>query len=132
MVIDTSVLVAIVLGEPDAEAFKVALRSADPGALTISAVTAAEAAMVVEARQGSDAARDLDALISTLSIRIEPVDSGQSVVAVEAWRRFGKGRHPAGLNLGDLFPYALARTTGEALLFKGDDFSRTDVRSALT
>lgn len=132
MVVDTSVLVAIVFGEPDAEGFKVALRSAAPGTITMTAVTAVEAAMVVEARHGADGARDLESLISTLSIRIEPVDGAQALAAKEAWRRFGKGRHPSGLNLGDLFPYALARTTGDSLLFKGDDFSRTDVRSALT
>ncbi len=132
MVVDTSVLVAIVFGEPDAEEFKAALRSSAPGSITMSAVTAVEAAMVVEARHGADGARDLEALISTLSIRIEPVDGTQAGAAQEAWRRFGKGRHAAGLNLGDLFSYALARTTGEPLLFKGEDFSRTDVRSALT
>lgn len=98
----------------------------------MSAVTAVEAAMVVEARHGADGARDLEALISTLSIRVEAVNDAQAGVAKEAWSRFGKGRHPAGLNLGDLFPYALARTTGDSLLFKGDDFNRTDVRSALT
>lgn len=132
MVVDTSALVAIVLGEPDAESFKAALRAAPPGSLVMSPVTAVEAAMVVEARQGPDAARELDALIATLFLRIEPLDGDQSAAAIEGWRRFGKGRHPASLNLGDLFPYALARTTGEALLFKGDDFARTDVRSALT
>lgn len=132
MVIDTSVLVAIVFGETEADAFKVVLRSAPPGSLSLSAVSAVEAAMVVHARQGADAARDLEALITALSIRIEPVDTVQATSAMEAWRRFGKGRHPAGLNLGDLFSYALAQTTGKPLLFKGEDFSRTDVRSALT
>lgn len=132
MVVDTSILVAIVFGEPDAEVFKLALRSAAPGTIVMSAVTAVEAAMVVEARHGADGARDLEALISTLSIRVEAVNDAQAGVAKEAWSRFGKGRHPAGLNLGDLFPYALARTTGDSLLFKGDDFNRTDVRSALT
>lgn len=132
MVVDTSILVAVVFGEPDAEVFKLALRSAAPGTIVMSAVTAVEAAMVVEARHGADGARDLEALISTLSIRVEAVNDAQAGVAKEAWSRFGKGRHPAGLNLGDLFPYALARTTGDSLLFKGDDFNRTDVRSALT
>jgi len=130
MVVDTSALVAIVLGETDAETFLAALRgSADP--VHLSATSAVETAIVVEARQGPDAARDLALLVDGLGISVQPVDPDQVPIAVAAWRRFGKGRHPAALNLGDCFSYALARTLGEPLLFKGEDFSQTDLASVL-
>ena len=129
MVVDTSVLAAIVLGEPDAERYLAALASADDG-IHVAAVTAVEAAIVVEARQGPDAARDLDLLLRRLDAVVTACDSEQVTAAITAWRRFGKGRHPAALNLGDCFSYALARTSGEDLLFKGDDYSQTDVRAA--
>lgn len=129
MIVETSAVVAIVLGEPDAERFVDALTV--PALRLISAANLVEAGIVVEARQGPDAARDLALLLETIAIAVEPVDAEQARLAVDAWRRFGKGRHPAGLNLGDCFAYALARHRGEPLLFKGNDFAQTDVTSVL-
>lgn len=130
VVLDTSALAAVVFGEPDAEALlAVMIRSA--GDLVISAATAVEIGIVVEAKQGQEASADLRKLLATLSVRSVPVDDVQAAAAVAAWRRFGKGRHPAGLNLGDCFSYALAKTDGAALLFKGNDFAQTDIASAL-
>lgn len=130
MVVDTSVLVAIVLGESDAERYLAALLAARDG-IRLSAVTAVEAAIVIESRQGSDATRDLELLLSQLRATVAVCDEDQVAAALNGWRRFGKGRHPAALNLGDCFSYALARTVNEELLFKGDDFPQTDVRCAL-
>lgn len=96
-----------------------------------SSLAAVELGIVVEARQGAEATADLERLIAVLGVDIVPLDAQQAVVAVAAWRRFGKGRHPAGLNLGDCFAYALAKVTGSALLFKGEDFRQTDIASAL-
>ncbi|HEY2191868.1 MAG TPA: type II toxin-antitoxin system VapC family toxin [Actinomycetospora sp.] len=129
MIVETSAVVAVVLGEPDAERFVEALTV--PALRLISAANLVEAGIVVEARQGPDAARDLAYLLEEVAIDVEPVDAAQARLAVDAWRRFGKGRHPAGLNLGDCFAYALARHRGEPLLFKGNDFTQTDVASVL-
>lgn len=127
--LDTSALAAVVFGEPEAEqVLAVMVRAA--GDLTLSAATAVEAGIVIEARQGPDATRDLHVLLTRLRVTTVPVDEHQAAAAVAAWRRFGKGRHPAGLNLGDCFSYALATTSGASLLFKGDDFQRTDVAAA--
>lgn len=126
MVVDSSALVAIVLGEPDAERYIEALKSS-AGVPLLSAANAIEAAIVVEARQGTDASRDLSLLIEAAGVAIEPLTADQVPLAVDAWRRFGKGRHPAGLNLGDCFAYALARSQGTPLLFKGEDFNQTDI-----
>jgi ribonuclease VapC len=129
MVIDTSAIVAIVLGEDDGEIYLDKLRrSADP---RMSAANVIEAAMVVEARHGPEAGRDLQLLLDSAKVEVEPVRPEHVHAAIAAWRRFGKGRHPAQLNLGDCFAYALARTMGEPLLFKGDDFGQTDVIAAL-
>ena len=127
--IDTSALVAVVLGEPDAQSIltTMARHAAD---LVIGAATLVEAGIVVEARQGSEAAADLKLLLDSLRVTVVALDEAQAAAAVAAWRRFGKGRHPAGLNLGDCYSYALARTLGAALLFKGDDFTQTDIRQA--
>lgn len=125
MVLDTSALVAVLGMEPEAERLAVAIES-DPVKL-VSAATLVEAGVVVEARYGADGGRELDLLVAKASVQIEPVTLEQALVAREAWRRFGKGRHPAALNLGDCFSYALARTSGEPLLFKGTDFAQTDV-----
>ena len=130
MVIDTSVLVAVILGEPDAEAV-LSLLQANAGDLQLSAANLVEAGIVVEARQGPEAASDLRILVERLGIEIAPLDPGQAQVALAGWRRFGKGRHPAGLNFGDCFAYALAKATNAPLLFKGSDFAQTDVVSAL-
>jgi len=124
---DTSALIAVVLGEPDAERFLAALEA---DAVTISSASLAEGMIVVEARQGPDASRDLDLLVAGVVDRITPVDEAHARAALGAWRRFGKGRHPAGLNFGDCFAYATASLADLALLFKGEDFSQTDLRVA--
>lgn len=97
----------------------------------LSAAAAVEAGIVVEAKQGIEATDDLQRLIALIGVSTVPFDADQAVVAIAAWRRFGQGRHPAGLNLGDCFSYALAKVSGAALLYKGEDFSQTDVASAL-
>ena len=126
IVLDTSAVVAILLGEEESPAFRVEIERA--GRALISAVSMVELAAV--------ASRDESFFEAAWSfvhepyVRVEPVDRGQALVAADAYRRFGQGRHPAGLNLGDVFSYALARQRGLPLLFKGGDFSRTDIRSA--
>ncbi len=123
--IDTSALVAILRGEPEAETFARAI-DADPTRL-LSAVSALEAAIVIEARKGPSGGRELDLLLHKAGIDIVPLLPEHVALAREAYTRFGKGRHAAGLNLGDCCAYALARYSGEPLLFKGEDFTRTDV-----
>lgn len=129
MVIDSSALLAILLNEPDADSIRTAFDHDDVRLL--SAATLLETSIVIESRKGEDGSRDLDLLIGKSKIEVVPVDRDQIEEARRAWRRFGRGRHPAGLNFGDLFAYALVRTSGEALLFKGDDFARTDVARVL-
>lgn len=124
---DTSALVAVVLGEPEAERFLAALRS---DSVTISSVSFTEALIVAEARQGPDASRDLELLVTGVVDRIAPVDEAHARAATGAWRRFGKGRHQAGLNFGDCFAYATASLANLPLLFKGNDFTQTDLRAA--
>jgi ribonuclease VapC len=125
MVIDSSVLVAILFEESDADALTEAIENASPRLL--SAASLLECSMVIEARKGVEGARDLDLFIYRAQIEIVAVDPQQAEVARVAWRRFGKGNHRAGLNYGDLFSYALAKVTGSPLLYKGGDFSRTDL-----
>lgn len=129
MVLDTSALIALLLDEPEAEDFRVALE--DDETRLVSAGTLLEAALVIEARKGEAGGRELDLLVQKAAITIVPVDEEQVAEARRAWRRYGRGRHDAGLNFGDLFAYALTRTSGEALLFKGNDFIRTDVGRVL-
>lgn len=130
IVVDTSALVAIVAGESDAELFAMVLvRNA--GDAEVSAASLLEATMVLESRFGPEGSTDLERLIDSASVAVVPVDRDQVAIAAQAWRRFGKGRHPAALNFGDCFAYALARSRDAALLFKGDDFSQTDIRSAV-
>ena len=130
VVVDTSAVTAVVFGEPDAEMF-LSVMLANAGDLQMSAGTAVEVGIVVEARQGAEATKDLGILVDRLGMAIVPVDRVQVDAAVAAWRRFGKGRHPAGLNLGDCLSYALAKLTAAPLLFKGRDFAQTDIASAL-
>ena len=130
VVLDTSAVTAVVLGESDAEPF-LSVMLANAGDLQMSAGTAVEVGIVVEARQGAAATKDLGILVDRLGMATVPVDRVQAEAAVAAWRRFGKGRHPAGLNLGDCFSYALAKLTAAPLLFKGRDFAQTDIPSAL-
>ena len=128
--LDTSALMAIVLGEEDASRFAQVIAE-NVGDLHVSAATLVEATIVAEARQGSAATQDLEALISRARVAVAPFDAAQASIATAAWRRFGKGRHAASLNMGDCYSYALARSLGAALLFKGDDFAQTDIAAAL-
>ena len=125
MVIDTSAVIAILFGEEEAERFGTAIDN-DPSRL-MSAASVLEASLVVESELGEQGARELDFLLLKAGIETIPFNEEQLQVARYAFREYGKGRHPAGLNFGDCFSYALSRTTGEPLLFKGDDFSQTDV-----
>ena len=128
MVVDSSALLAILLDEPDRRRFTEAIE-ADPRRF-VSAATLLESAIVIEALRGEAAGRELDLLIHRASIACVPVDAEQVQIARAAWRRYGKGRHPANLNFGDCFSYALAAASGEALLYRGDDFARTDIAPA--
>jgi ribonuclease VapC len=125
MVLDTSALLALLLDEPEAESFRVAVE--DDVRRLVAAATLLETALVIEAQKGEPGGRELDLLIHKAEIAVVPVDTEHVAEARRAFRRFGKGRHAAGLNFGDLFAYALARISGEPLLFKGDDFTKTDV-----
>jgi len=125
MVIDTSAVLAILQDEPERRRFAESIEAADTR--WMSAATWVESSLVVEARYGSDGLRDFDRLMERIAVEVVPVDLEQARAAREAFRRFGKGRHPAGLNFGDCFSYALARVFGEPLLFKGGDFSQTDL-----
>jgi ribonuclease VapC len=128
MVIDTSALVALLEMEPEAARIAQAIE-ADPVRL-ISAAVLVEASIVLESRRGDAAARELELALARAGFVVEAVTAEHAELARQAWRRFGKGRHPAGLNYGDCFSYALSRATGESLLFKGDDFAQTDVTPA--
>jgi ribonuclease VapC len=125
MVLDTSALLALLFDEREAEEFRAAVEE-DTSRL-VSAATLLETALVIEAKKGEPGGRELDALIHKAEIVVVAVDAEQVSEARRAYRRFGKGRHAAGLNFGDVFAYALARTSGEPLLFKGDDFAKTDI-----
>jgi len=130
MVIDTSVLVAILFGEPEALAFTKAV--ADESRKLISAFNVLETGIVVEARKGEAGGRELDLLMHRAQIEIVGMNADQAELARTAWRKYGKGNHPAGLNIGDCCAYALAKYSGEPLLFKGNDFSQTDIQFAIT
>lgn len=126
MVLDTSALLAILFDEPERRAFNEKI-AADPTRL-LSAASLVETAIVIESRAGAAGGRDLDLFIHKAGLSIEAVDANQAEIARRAFRAYGKGRHPAGLDFGDCFAYALAKATGEALLCKGDDFAQTDLR----
>jgi len=125
MVIDTSALIAILQKEPEAQSFTRAI--VRDSRRLVSVMTALEAEMVAFGRAGDDGVALLELMLHKLQCEIVPCSLEQLAAARRAFRRFGKGRHPAGLNLGDCFPYALARVTGEPLLFKGEDFTQTDI-----
>lgn len=129
MVIDTSALIAYLNGEPSADDIEAAFDAA-PRRL-ISAVTLFEAGIVAERQRGEPGGQQLDLLLHRLHAEVVPVTREQAELARGAYRRYGKGVHPAGLNFGDCFPYALAISLGEPLLFIGDDFGKTDVKSVL-
>jgi ribonuclease VapC len=129
MVVDSLALLAVFFGEPGAQELEARLL-AEPQP-RISAGSLLEAAIVVEARKGQSGGKELDLFLQRLNVVTEVVDAEQVVTARAGFRKYGKGRHEAGLNYGDCFAYALAVTLDEPLLFKGSDFARTDVRNAL-
>lgn len=129
MIIDTSALVGILDQEAEAERFARAI-IASPERM-LSAANLVETGIVVQVRRGDEATRDLDLLLAKLKIDIIPVSARQAELARKAFRRFGRGRHPARLNFGDCFAYALAKDCSAPLLFKGNDFARTDIAVAL-
>ncbi len=129
MVVDTSALLAILLAEDDAGRFARAMEQADR--CSLSAASYLEAALVIDNRGDAVASREFDRLIRRAGIAIEPVSVDQAQIARQAYRDFGKGRHPAGLNFGDCLAYALAKSLDEPLLFKGGDFAQTDIEAAL-
>ena len=127
MIVDTSAVLAVLFRESDAECYERAMVEAPH--CRMSAVSFLEVAMVLESRGGAAAGHELDVFIREAAIDLEPVTSVHAQAARRAWRRFGKGNHPAGLNFGDCFAYALAEATKEPLLFKGRDFALTDVET---
>ncbi len=127
MVLDTSAVVAILQSEPDSERLINALERAKN--LRISAATLLETGIVMHSRFGDSGDLEVDQFIHRLGITVMPVTEDQAEIARSAYRKFGKGRHPANLNFGDCFSYALAISLHESLLFIGDDFSKTDVQS---
>ena len=128
MILDTSALVAILYREPEAAAF--AQRIHDAAVCRLSVATHLELSMVIESQLGPEGTRQADAFLRRAGILIEPVTLEHGALARQAFLDFGKGRHKAGLNFGDCFSYALAKATGEPLLFKGNDFSQTDIQRA--
>lgn len=130
MIIDSSALIAVLRDEPDALGYARAIAAATERRL--SAVNFVESAAVIDASRDPIASRRFDDFMREAGISIEPVTENQARIAREAYRDFGKGSgHPARLNLGDCFAYALAKTLREPLLYKGEDFSRTDITSGL-
>jgi ribonuclease VapC len=125
MVIDTSAIITVLLNEANAVSIAQAIESGSPRLL--SAANFLEASIVIESRKGEAGGRELDLLLYRAAIEVVAVDQDQVEIARVAWRRFGKGRHPAGLNYGDCFAYALAKARRLPLLFQGDDFSQTDI-----
>ena len=129
VVLDTSAVGAVVLGEPDAEHFARIL-VANAGDILLGTATYVEAAIVLQARLGDDGPRALDELCRACGVEVIALDAEQAELAVLAWKRFGRGRHQARLNFGDCFAYALARARSAPLLYKGSDFSQTDIAAA--
>jgi ribonuclease VapC len=129
MILDTSALAAIFFGEPEAALYTQLIHDTDH--CLMSAANFVELAIVIEGQIGPDAGRQCDVFFRRAGIAIEPVTTEQAHLARQAYLDFGKGRHPAGLNFGDCFAYALAKITGEPLLYKGEDFTKTDIPSAL-
>ena len=125
MVLDTSALLAIFLAEPERKSFLESILQAETR--MISAANLLETGIVLEARRGESAGREFDLFVVRANLQIVAVDAEQAEIARSAWRRYGKGRHPAGLNFGDCFAYALAKASGEPLLAKGNDFAATDL-----
>jgi len=125
MVIDTSAVLAILQNEPERRKLNEAIEAAESRSLSTASFV--ECSMILESRYGADGTRDLDLFVSKAQVSLVPVDEEQADIARRAFRKYGKGRHPAGLNFGDCFSYSLSRVLNEPLLFKGSDFSQTDV-----
>ncbi len=128
MIVDTSAVLAVLFRESDAERYDTAIAEASRCGMSMANLL--ETAIVVESRSGGAAGNELDAFLDEAGIELEPVTLDHVRAARRAWRRFGKGNHPAGLNFGDCFAYALAEVSGEPLLFKGGDFELTDIEAA--
>jgi ribonuclease VapC len=127
MVIDSSVLIAILLAEPDAEYYANLISEASN--IYISAVSIFESSIVIESKKGEEGAKEYDRLLETISPNIVAFDNQQANLARIAWQNYGKGRHPAKLNFGDCCSYAIAKYLNQPLLFKGEDFSKTDIQT---
>ena len=125
MVIDSSALVAIFLAEPERKQFLELILQSEKR--LVSAASVLETGMVLESKRGEAAGREFDLFVVRVNLEIVPVDADQVEIARSAWRKYGKGRHAAGLNFGDCFAYALAKFSGEKLLAKGEEFRFTDV-----
>ncbi|MCY4475897.1 MAG: type II toxin-antitoxin system VapC family toxin [Chloroflexi bacterium] len=128
MIIDSSAIASILFMESDSGHFSAKIADSWPRRMSVASLL--ESTMVVEGRTGSSSHFDVDDLLEEYEIELVPVSVEQAQAARIAWRRFGKGNHPARLNFGDCFSYVLAKTTGEPLLFKGDDFAQTDIQAA--
>ena len=128
MIVDSSAVLAILFGEPDARHHASAIMTASPCRMSVANVL--EASIVVERRGGDTAGHELDVLLERADVELVPVTVEHLEAARRAWRRFGRGNHRAALNFGDCFAYALAKSTGEPLLFKGEDFAQTDIEAA--
>ena len=128
MVIDTSALLAILQDEPERRSFNEAIEAAESRVMSVA--NYGEVSIVIESRYGAEGLRELDRFVDHAGIELVGVDVGQGKIARDAFSRFGKGRHPAGLNFGDCFAYALARSLAQPLLFKGDDFLKTDLATS--
>lgn len=128
MIIDSSAVLAVLFGEADAETYEKGIAAASPCRMSVANVL--ETSIVVESRGGEAAGHELDVFLERAGIELIPVTTEHLEVTRRAWRRFGKGNHPAALNFGDCFAYALAKVENEPLLFKGNDFTRTDVEAA--
>lgn len=128
MVIDTSARLAILQDEPERRSFNEAIEAAESRVMSVANYV--EVSIVVESRHGAEGLRELDRFVDRAGIELVGVDLGQGKIARDAFSRFGRGRHSAALNFGDCFAYALARILAEPLLFKGDDFSKTDLATS--
>ena len=128
MIVHTSAVLAVLFGEPDAERYERAIAGASRCRMSVASLL--EAAIVLESRSGTAGGHELDVFVERALIELAPVTAEHAQAARRAWRRFGKGNHPAGLNFGDCFAYALAEATREPLLFKGRDFALTDIEAA--
>jgi ribonuclease VapC len=129
MIIDTSAIIAVLNDEPERRSFNEAIEKSDVCLLSTAGFV--EASMVMENSRGYEGLRDFDLWMAAAGIELAPIDTDQAHIARQAFRQYGKGRHPAALNFGDCFSYALAKASGFPLLFKGEDFNKTDIQTAL-